>query len=282
MVDDQGNYVLHVVSDGAAEYQGNQIETTFVDNTRINATTVYEISYRARWLSGSRRINSRLYFNRLARSTQLDVPERSGTPGRINSRWSENLGPVYDGLKHEPVLPTSQQPIQVSVTAADPDSLVEMMLWYQAGGQDWQNEPMARVAGQLYSGQIPPQPDGSVIQFYVRGTDGRGASTFFPAAGPESRALVQVLDSQPDDSLQNRFYLVMTQDDDQLLHRPTNSLSNERLGATVVYRGQAFYDVGARLKGSFVGRNAARVGFNIACPSDSKFRVIHTKAAINR
>ncbi len=74
----------------------------------------------------------------------------------------------------------------------------------------------------------------------------------------------------------------MTTTDNQLLHRPTNSLSNLRIGSTVLYQGTAFYDTGVRLKGSFVGRNARRVGFNIEFPEEQKFRGVHSKVSVDR
>ncbi len=67
-----------------------------------------------------------------------------------------------------------------------------------------------------------------------------------------------------------------------LLHLSTNTLSNERLGATVIYDEEVFYDVGIRLKGSFVGRDEARVGFNIAFNPDQLFRGVHDKVAVDR
>src|SRR6185295_4816831 len=47
-----GNYVLHLVSSGAGEYQGNQIETTLTNNVSVVDGREYEISFRAKWLAG--------------------------------------------------------------------------------------------------------------------------------------------------------------------------------------------------------------------------------------
>jgi hypothetical protein len=67
-----------------------------------------------------------------------------------------------------------------------------------------------------------------------------------------------------------------------MLHLSTNTLSNERLGATVIYEDEVFYDVGVRLKGSFVGRDEPRVGFNIAFNPEQLFRGVHDKVAVDR
>ncbi|KKL70573.1 hypothetical protein LCGC14_2103510, partial [marine sediment metagenome] len=85
--EDSGNYVLHLISSGATEYQGNQLETTFGGGQAVNNGVEYEISFRAKWLAGSRQLNTRVYFNRLPKITLLDVPEFNGTPGQQNSRY---------------------------------------------------------------------------------------------------------------------------------------------------------------------------------------------------
>ena len=74
--------------------------------------------------------------------------------------------------------------------------------------------------------------------------------------------MIKVDDGQAADGQAHNFRIIMTPSDTQLLHRATNTTSNERLGATVDYNEQeVFYDVGVRLKGSFVGRNVSRVAF---------------------
>ena len=76
--DDPENQVLRLVATGPTEHMHNHAETTlkygdeYVRHQYIR--TDYEISFRARWVSGSNQLNSRLYFNRLPRTTLLDRP----------------------------------------------------------------------------------------------------------------------------------------------------------------------------------------------------------------
>ena len=279
---DLGNYVLHLVASGATEYQGNQIETTLAGDVAIVDGREYEISFRAKWLAGSQQINSRLYFSRLAQTTFLQVPGGSGTPGMPNSRAEANIGPTFDGLQHDPVLPEPNEPITVSVLADDPDGVAAMGLHWRVDGQSWTSAPMAAGAGGAYAATIPGHPAGSVVQYYVEGSDSAGAVATFPAPGPDSRALLKVEDGQTLDGTLHEFRVIMLAADADHMHLGTNSLSNERLGATVVYEGEVFHDVGIRLKGSFVGRDADRVGFNIAFNSDQLFRGVHDKVAVDR
>ena len=49
----------------------------------VNPTLNYAISFRARWLTGSPRLQTRLYFNRLAKQHLLTIPDNNGTPGAL-------------------------------------------------------------------------------------------------------------------------------------------------------------------------------------------------------
>ena len=67
------------------------------------------------------------------------------------------------------------------------------------------------------------------------------------------------------------------------MHTPVNTLSNEFLGATVIENErEVYYDVGVRLKGSFVGRNVSRVGFTLRFGPDQLFRGVLDKVAVDR
>jgi len=277
-----GNQVLHVIASSAGEYQGNQIETTFAGNQALVAGREYEISLRARWLSGGARLNTRLYFNRLPRTNVLAVVPNGGTPGAANSRALPNIGPTFAALSHFPVVPDAAQAVTVSVDAADAQGLSAIDLKYSIRGGAWQTVPMTPAQSGRYSAIVPGQTAASVVQFYVEARDTLGAVSTFPARGPASRALYVVQDGQAAGALP-AFRLVMTNADATFLHTPVNTLSNEFLGATVIEReGEVYYDVGVRLKGSFVGRNVARVGFNVRFGPDQLFRGVLDKVAVDR
>src|SRR6185503_448906 len=151
-----GNYVLHLVATGPGEYQGNQIETTLTNNVAIVDGREYEISFRARWLAGKRKLNARLYFNRLARTFDLPVSERNGTPGAVNSRYMPNIGPTFSDLAHWPVVPAAGQRVTVSVDARDPDDIASMTLKYSVAGGSWQSTPMS-LQPPHFAAHIPGQ-----------------------------------------------------------------------------------------------------------------------------
>ena len=280
VIDDNGNAVLLLKSSGATEYQWNQLETTLRDDRPVVVGEEYEISFRARWLSGSSQLNARLYFNRLPWTSNLDAPSQTGTPGKRNSRWIENSAPTYSELTHRPLMPSVNEPITVSVNATDDDGIELLELWFRIDGFEWSRIPMTPSSGK-FSATIPGLTAEGVLQFYVKGKDKRGVESFYPKRGPDSRALVKASDNQSDHGLRG-FHVIMLSDDAEWLHDDRNILSNERLGGTVVFGNEVYYDVGVRLKGSFVGRDVPRVGFSIAFPSDRKFRGMHRTVAIDR
>jgi hypothetical protein len=278
-----GNQVLHLIATGPGEYQGNQIESTFLNNTALLTGREYEVSLRARWLAGGGRLNTRLYFNRLARTHDLAVAPRGGTPGQPNSRAVANLGPTYINLAHAPVVPDPGQPVMVSVEAADPDGLAGLTLNYAVAGGAWQSVAMTSADGRRFSGTIPGQAAASIVQFHVAGADLAAAASTCPAGGAGSRALFIVQDGQAAAGPPHKFRLVMTAADAAFMHASVNCLSNAYLGATLIAdESHAYYDVGVRLKGSYVGRDVARVGFSVRFQPDQLFRGVHDSVAVDR
>ena len=148
-----GNKVLRLVATGSTDHMSNHVETTLAGNRNATNGRVYRISYRAKWISGSRQLNTRLYFNRLARTTVLDHRPQTGTPGTTNTAWTQNSGPTFTALRHEPAVPAALTPVTVSVSASDPDRVASVTLWSRPDGGSWSSQPMMtrlhRAAGAL-------------------------------------------------------------------------------------------------------------------------------------
>jgi hypothetical protein len=278
-----GNKVLHLVASGAQEHMHNHIEATFPGGRSIANGTQYEISFRAKWLAGNHLLNTRAYFNRLARTTALSYPENNGTPGARNSRYVTNAGPTFANFAHSPMTPQVNQAVTVSVQAQDPQSVTNCTVFYSVNGGAWAASPMTLQSGS-YSGTIPGQGANALVQFYVQATDGAGAVSTFPAAGPNSGALYRVFDNAAILAPLHNMRILMSPANTALMHASTNVMSNETLPATVIYDERvAYYDIGVRLKSSERGRdNSARVGFHIEFHPDHLFRGVHPVMLIDR
>ena len=277
------NSVLRIVATGPTEHMHNHCETTFASSIAINAASTYTISFRARWVSGCPRLQSRLYFNRLTRQHLLPIPANVGTPGAQNSRFTALTGPTFSGIAQSPALPAAQQPVILRIAAADPQGVSTVSIkWKVDGGATWNTAAMALTNG-AYEGQIPGQTAGALIQLYVEASDGATASTY-PAAGTASRAFIRWRDLIAPTTPGHGIRILMSTADADFMHSATNVMSNEFLPCTVVYReSEVFYDAKVRLKSSERGRfDNNRVGFALEFDPMQKFRAAHTGINIDR
>ncbi len=284
--DDPQNHVLHLIATGATEHMHNHAETTLADRAQIQASKTYQISFRAKWLAGSPQLHSRLYFNRLAETTILPITTHPGSPGQPNTQRQDNLGPTFRELRHDPTVPEPGQPITVSVTASDPDAVAQVHLWYSVegvNGDGWQSLPMEWLDGDRFVATIPGQAFGRIVQFYVEAEDARGAVSQYPAGGSDSRALLKVNDRAATTGPRHNFRIIMRDDDLDEMFTQTNFLSNQRVGATVIWKEQqVYYDVDIRLKGSGFSRGSSATGFNLRFPREQLLFGEHDTVAIDR
>lgn len=278
-----GNNVLKIVATGPSEHMHNHCETTFASGITINSASTYTINFRARWVSGSPRLQSRLYFNRLTKQHILPVPTNVGTPGAQNSRFVALTGPTFSGITQSPSLPQAQQPVTVRIAATDPQGVASVSLkWKLDGAAVFTTTAMTLTNG-AYEGQIPGQSAGALVQFYVEGSDGTTTATF-PAGGTASRAFIRWLDLTAPTTPGHGIRILMTTADANSMHQSTNVMSNGYFPCTIVYReSEVFYDAKVRLKSSQRGREAdVRVGFAIEFDPMQKFRGAHTGINIDR
>jgi hypothetical protein len=281
--EDPTNRVLRLVATGPTEHMHNHAETTLANGRSIQNGRQYEIRFRARWVAGSPLLNTRLFFNRLPLTTVLSVPQQTGTPGRRNSRWKPNIGPTCCGLRHEPATPSIRDRVLVTVRAQDPDGILAMTIMYRQEGYSWRSVAMDATADG-YEGWIPSHAMGALIQFYVEAIDSQGYRTWCPAAGPESFAQYRVDDGKARTTGVHNYRVVMRSEQRNFLYAATNLMSNEGVGATLIYNErEAYYDVGVHIKSSEHGRpKTNRVGFSLSLSPEYPFRGVHDKISFDR
>jgi hypothetical protein len=280
------NHVLHLAASGPTETNHNHAESTFVNNQALNAADIHEISFRARWLSGTNQLNTRAYYQKLAKTWELPLPARRGTPGAVNSRATPNAGPVVHSVTHEPAVPTAGQPVTVSAEATDPDGIATAVVHSRLdGASTFTATPMTLNTGR-WSAVLPSRAAGAILQFYVEFSDPAGASTQGPAAGAAGGALIQWQDDQISNLPAPKLRLIMRAADHAALLAVPNLLSNQPLPGTLVSRNEEiYYGVGVTLKGSAAAR--ARdgndyIGYDIGFPADRKFHGVHESIGIDR
>jgi hypothetical protein len=278
------NHVLDLIATGATESMHNHAETTLAGGLTVINGHNYQISFRAKWVSGSNLLNTRLYFDRVAKTTAIDVPQANGTPGTRNSKYEANVGPTFSDLTQNVIYPSAAQAVTISVRAADPQGVSSISLFYSVNGGAWSSTPMTLQASGLYTGTIPGQATSATVQFYVQAADGIGGVATYPAAGVNSRALYKVNDGVAQATLGHTIRIVMTVADTTLLYTTTNLMSNAAIGATLIYDNkEVYYDVGVSLHSSERGRyDDARVGFNLDFNADHLFHGALASLVIDR
>lgn len=287
-----GNKVLKIVARGYTEHMSNHCETTLRNGGTvpwtIDPAKTYQISYRARWVGGSNRLHTRLYFNRGARQELLPRPVTGGTPGAPNSRFVANGGPTFRNATHSPAVPAASQPVTVSAEIADPNGIASATLFYSLNGGGFASTPMTLTSGQ-YRATIAGQIASTKAQFYIQAQDNLGAISTFPAAGTASRAMIPWDDGQarltlPSGAKPHNVRIVMTATDTNTLHAVTNVMSNDFLPCTVIYdERDIYYHCGVHLKGSEHGRaKTTRAGFRLKFSSDQPFQGLHSEISIDR
>ena len=141
---------------------------------------------------------------------------------------------------------------------------------------------MSNSSGSNYQAAIPGFSAGTIVQFYVEGTDALGAKSTFPAYGADSRALYKVATSA--NSSKNSFQIITLQSEYDFLILNTNQASNQNIGATVVDEtGKIYFDVKTRLRGSSFSRsNNTDRGFTIGFNPEDKYRGVHDSVSVDR
>jgi hypothetical protein len=140
-----------------------------------------------------------------------------GTPGAANSTWSSEVPPLILDLQHTPWVPQSSDIVCVTARVVPllGGGQPQVTLYYRLDGPT--PGPFVAVlmvddgahgdgseGDQVYGAFLPPQPHGSVVEFYLRATDATGRSRTWPApallsngeSGQRANLLYEVDDSQ--------------------------------------------------------------------------------------
>jgi hypothetical protein len=132
-----------------------------------------------------------------------------GTPDRPNSVASNNIAPLIADVIHDPPLPHVTQSVHVTARLSDEaaSGLRAALWWRVAGAGNFVSVDMADdgqhgdgVAGDgVYGAMLPPQPNLTVVEYYVQANDSSFRSRTWPAptaAGQQqTNAIYQVFDA---------------------------------------------------------------------------------------
>jgi Lamin Tail Domain/CotH kinase protein len=176
----------------------------------------------------------------------------TGTPGSVNSVFSPDIPPLILQVRHQPVLPRSSDSVSVTARLVDEQRAgLNAILFFRNASSatppafssapmfdDGQHQDGAPADG-IYGAVLPPEPNGTVIEFYVEAIDSGGKGRTWPApAQLTGGALVQAANAlyQVEDEAysgpQPVYRIVMTEADRQRLENSRSS--DAQMNATLV------------------------------------------------
>ncbi|MHC4323897.1 MAG: CotH kinase family protein, partial [Planctomycetota bacterium] len=152
----------------------------------------------------------------------------AGTPGAVNSVADDDIAPIILEAIHWPIIPGSDDAVTVSARIMDESATgITATLYYRRDGEAGFNTLTMLDEGSandgVYAAQIPAQPDGTIMEFYLEATDVGANSRTWPApcivdGTPQqaANALYRVNDSAEADKgwipgSQPVYYLIMTE-----------------------------------------------------------------------
>ena len=302
----EGEASLKIVATAGGDNKVNRIETS---NSGIEAPpldAIVSISFLARWLVGSTTLLTHGSYSdarspSYAASHRLEVPARFGTPGAENSvsqrqreqSGSVNLGPVIAEVRRSPAVPSENVPVTITARVVDADEVHSVSLHYTLDTPRAEDHPevfaielVGPDSSGLYRAEVPSQPVGRCVLFWLTAKDTTGQAGRYPLAHLE-RTYPLALDhtqTQPEDA---RYAVYRHEPGDRvagdhhsyrfLLHAAAEAylesraiLSNDPVEGTFIFDDADVYDVTQiRFSGSPFARGAPWLGsFRVRLPKD--------------
>ena len=289
---------FHLISSGHGDVKANRCEIDVIniqDNDNLNFT------FEARWISGKPILNVQTWDRSFGGTIHLKVPRDLGTPGSANPGALGNPAPSISGLIHSPPVPSTNDPVRITIEAQNADSVtLRHRLDTTAGNGTWNSSPMFDdgISGGdetandgTYSTTLTNyQSDNSIVQFYVEAVSSGGTS-IQPSLAPEKPAMWVVDNSAHPTDLRIQRFVISARDrsassgtgDSATFDYNFPRLSNQYFNATFISNERdIIYNCEMRKSGSpwtrSGGDDFSRMKWKP--PGDRKFRG-YTKRAVD-
>ncbi len=199
-----------------------------------------------------------------------------GTPGAQNSVFAKSIAPAIVQTCHSPTVPTSGDAVTVTTRVIDDGAVVSVSLFFRRDGDgDFSEVPMVAAGGgsptdEVYETQIPPEPNGTIIEFYIRAADDGSNESLFPNDAPARTCLYLVDDTAEPGDLP--LYRVVMSDASYTELRSRDVHSNVLLDATFICGDEVWYNVAIRYRGlGSRGQGEPRMSYRIRFNDGSPF-----------
>lgn len=119
------------------------------------------------------------------------------TPGAANTTLG-NLPPALSWVSATPPVPGSGEAVEVTCRATDADGIGAVELHWRANGGTFATLAMSALGADRHGATLAPQPNGTLVEYYVTATDALSATATKPAEGALAPYHYQVVDSALD------------------------------------------------------------------------------------
>lgn len=101
--------------------------------------------------------------------------------------------PVISGPSMGPCGATPSDPLIFSTNITDDTGVDEAFVFYRVNAGSWVEYSLSRDSENpaMFSVELPAQPEGSTVEYYVHALDDEGGESFWPAGGPDAEDLPQ-------------------------------------------------------------------------------------------
>lgn len=147
-----------------------------------------------------------------------------GTPGAANSAAAGNIAPMVLDVSHSPAIPRSTDAVTIKARILDELPVgITVSLYHRVDGTPpFTQAPMfddglhgdGLASDGLYAAVLPPQADGTVVEFYVQATDATALTRVYPApvaSGAQSTNFLFQVDDAVYAGDQPLYRLIMTE-----------------------------------------------------------------------
>jgi hypothetical protein len=167
-----------------------------------------------------------------------------GTPGEANGSLTTNVPPIIKAVKHSPAVPQPTDRVLISCELNDelPDQRLNATLFWRNATSTTpgalQSVPMSWDGDAGWFAPLAPQPNLTIIEFYISATDGTLTRTW-PAPtteGQNANCQYQV-DSSPNSTTTEMYRMVLTAAENQAFTSVSSSSDRKFNQTLIVTRG---------------------------------------------
>ena len=215
-----GAGALKIVASGRGDNKVNRIESTNARTSSFPTGTDLLVSFDAKWQIGSKTLNTHGYKHAMAKTHDLAVPDRLGTPGapnsvtlrRIREHGGSNLGPVLSDYEQIPAVPIAGEAVTIRCRVDDVDGISSVRINFSVNNPSTNPSTVAMrdIGGGLFEGAIPGRPLDQKVVFFIEAEDASANLSRYPVdVNDRSHPLV----ADGDVPLTDRRYFVYRHDE---------------------------------------------------------------------